>query len=294
MTLRHLKIFRQVCLEGSVTKAAAVLGMTQPSVSIAISELEQFYETKLFDRISRKLRLTPAGEMLKLYSDSILRQFNESVSQIRGTAVRKSLKVGIVSNFAPTTLPKISRAFQEKHPDVQLVSYVFGSAVVVDLLNRFEVDLIVTGDAVPDNFSAQKLYKDDYVLMCTKQLAQRLKSPVSREDLSEIPLIMPSTPNSLRRPLYDWITGGNSQPRIVMYTDGSHSMNTMSLAGIAALPILRRLALDRIKRNPEMELLEFAEPKPCMEFNLCTLSGKTIDNVMQDYIDILFSAVNPS
>jgi DNA-binding transcriptional LysR family regulator len=62
MTLRHLRIFRQVGKIGSVTKTAADFGMTQPSVSVVINELENFYGIKLFDRMNRKMYLTPAGE----------------------------------------------------------------------------------------------------------------------------------------------------------------------------------------------------------------------------------------
>ena len=49
MTLRHLHIFRTVCHTGSITEAAARINMTQPAVSLAIKELESFYQTRLFD-----------------------------------------------------------------------------------------------------------------------------------------------------------------------------------------------------------------------------------------------------
>lgn len=60
MTYRHLKIFKKVCEYKSITLAAKNLYMAQPAVSQVIKELEQHYNTRLFDRISRKLYLGSA------------------------------------------------------------------------------------------------------------------------------------------------------------------------------------------------------------------------------------------
>ncbi len=57
MTLRHMKIFVTVCSENSITKAAEKLNMSQPAISIAVKELEEYYGVKLFDRLSKKLYL---------------------------------------------------------------------------------------------------------------------------------------------------------------------------------------------------------------------------------------------
>ena len=63
MTIRHMIIFRTVCENGyNSTKAAEVLHMTQPAVSLAIKELEQYYGVHLFDRIGRRLQITDAGQ----------------------------------------------------------------------------------------------------------------------------------------------------------------------------------------------------------------------------------------
>ena len=61
MTLRHMMIFRTVCeTDYNTTRAAEVLHMTQPAVSPAIKELEQYYGVQLFDRIGRRLQITDA------------------------------------------------------------------------------------------------------------------------------------------------------------------------------------------------------------------------------------------
>ena len=76
MTLRHLRIFMEVCRFGSITQAAEELNMAQPAVSYAIRELESYYETRLFERMNRRLYITEYGEQLMNYADSILGQFD--------------------------------------------------------------------------------------------------------------------------------------------------------------------------------------------------------------------------
>ena len=72
MTVRHMYIFKTVCECQSITAAAGKLNMTQPAVSVAIKELESFYQVKLFERMNRTIYLTEAGNTLREYADSIL------------------------------------------------------------------------------------------------------------------------------------------------------------------------------------------------------------------------------
>ena len=83
MTLRHLRIFSEVCRQESITLAAERMNMAQPAVSYAIRELESYYGTKLFERMNRRLYITESGEQLLLYADSILSQFDEARDVLR-------------------------------------------------------------------------------------------------------------------------------------------------------------------------------------------------------------------
>ena len=74
----RLKIFLTVAQEGGFTKAAAVLGVTQPSVSQNIAELERQLGAKLFERQRAEVVLTPAGRLFKDYAERILRSYAES------------------------------------------------------------------------------------------------------------------------------------------------------------------------------------------------------------------------
>lgn len=287
MTLKHLKIFRQVCKDGSVTKAASHLGMNQPAVSLAISELETYYETKLFDRISRKLFLTPAGEKLLEYADKIVLQFEESVNTVKGAGHRTTLKVGLSSNFAAVFAPLSLAEFRKQCPNVELIIYAYASSTLLDMLYGHELDIAVIDCEPQKNLQSMEVFRDDYVLMCKQEFTEKLPDPVKPADLQHIPMILPSTPNSLYRPFYEWLNIEKSKPRIVMYTNSSHTMSNTVGAGLAVLPILRHLAISRMKEHENCVLVELGENKPFLKFSLCTLTGKNVDHEMKTYIEIL-------
>lgn len=287
MTFRHLKIFRQVCTDGSITKAAASLGMSQPSVSVAIGELETFYDTKLFDRISRRLFLTPAGQQLMEYAVSILDTFSESVKTIQGKNTRTSLKVGLCSNFAAAFFSLITKEYRRQFPHIHLISYAYASSTVLDLLNRNEVELAVINHTPPANVDARPIWKDDYVLLCTREFADRLHKPLTAKGLDGVDMVLPSTPGSLHRPLYDWLSNTNTKPNYILFSASVHTMETATLSGLVALPILRRLAMDRMEHDSRYVMVEFSGERPELTFSLCSLKGKHIDEAMQGYTDIL-------
>lgn len=77
MTIRHFRIFIAVANTGSITRAAQALYVSQPTVSVAIRELEQHYGTRLFERISQRLKITEAGRALLGYATHLISLYDE-------------------------------------------------------------------------------------------------------------------------------------------------------------------------------------------------------------------------
>ena len=77
MTLRHIQIFVSVYQNGGITKASAALHLAQPSVSLAIKEIEEYYGIRLFERIGRRILPTECGGEFYSYALHIVSQFDE-------------------------------------------------------------------------------------------------------------------------------------------------------------------------------------------------------------------------
>ena len=84
--LTRLKIFREVAVLGSFTKAAEVLGYAQPSVSHHIAQLERELGAQLFERQPRRVRLTPAGQVFLGHVQSVLVRLTDAQREVAETA----------------------------------------------------------------------------------------------------------------------------------------------------------------------------------------------------------------
>ncbi len=168
MTLKHLRIFAEVCRMESITEAAKNLNMAQPAVSNAIRELEAFYQVKLFERMNRRLYITNAGEYLRGYADSILTQFEESRDILQDIAASTRIRIGSNVSFGANYLPKIISDFQSIHPEIPLFTMIQNSSHIEDCLLHNELDF-----AIVDNLSShagirQTLIKEEsMVALCS-------------------------------------------------------------------------------------------------------------------------------
>ena len=117
MTLRHLKIFLSIYETGSTTAAAEQLFISQPTVSVALRELEEHYGVRMFERYAKHLYVTPAGQQMYQYAKHLVNLMEEAEDAIRSQGEAGTLRVGssitIATRFLPegSTLAKRCMAF---------------------------------------------------------------------------------------------------------------------------------------------------------------------------------------
>lgn len=141
MTLRHLEIYAEVCKTLSMTKAAENLDLAQPAVSNVIKELEKYYETKLFDRISRKLYITDAGQQLLFYTNNILAQINESRDVLRDQNRYTQVRIGASVAFGFSAMSPLMKAFRKNHPEIPLYIEIQNAHMVEQDLLNYKLDI---------------------------------------------------------------------------------------------------------------------------------------------------------
>jgi DNA-binding transcriptional LysR family regulator len=121
MADRRLQVFHAVAKQLSFTKAAEALFMTQPAVTFQIKQLEERFNTRLFERGHGRITLTPAGHVVLEYAERILAlsaeldmRLKEMTSEIAGP-----LLVGASTTIAESLLPQVLGDFKSKYPRVQ-------------------------------------------------------------------------------------------------------------------------------------------------------------------------------
>lgn len=147
MTLRHMKIFVSVYQNLSITKAAEQLHLAQPSVSLAVKELENYYGLRLFDRISRRIYPTESGHRFYEYALHIVSLFEEMEKGIPLWEASAALRIGSSITTGNFLLPSIIKEFKSLHPDIKLSVSIKNTETIEQYLMNNQIDFaLVEGD----------------------------------------------------------------------------------------------------------------------------------------------------
>lgn len=150
--LRHLKYFVTIAEEGSVSRAAERLNISQPAVSRQLRDLEDELGTPLFDRSSQGPTLTGSGETALLHAKDLLRRANDLMSALkpREEQSRKVLKVGYIPTALTGFLADGMRKFNESNENTCVQIREINPAQQETALREGELDLALLGSACPE------------------------------------------------------------------------------------------------------------------------------------------------
>ena len=113
MTLRHMKIFTAVFRNSNITRAAEELHLAQPSVSLAIKELEEYYGIRLFERIGRGISPTEGAKEFYGYALHIVSLFDEMEIKIKNWDTLGTLRLGTSIAIGTHILPILLERYQK-------------------------------------------------------------------------------------------------------------------------------------------------------------------------------------
>ncbi len=164
MTLRHLNIFLSVydnhC---NTTRAAEELHMTQPAVSLAIKELEQYYGVVLFDRIGRRLRITEAGKHFYDRALPILNQFDDLEKSMRDWDSFGLLRIGASITIGSQFLPHYVKTFYHLFPQTQVHVFIGPTGQLEQKLLNNELDLALAEGEITEPCLLAEDYMEDHL-----------------------------------------------------------------------------------------------------------------------------------
>jgi len=151
-----LRSFVAIVDTGSMLNAAEQVYVTQSALSLQIKRLEELVQQPLFTREGRRLALTQAGDVLLDYSRRVLNLHDEALAAIRVGNFAGPVRVGMVQDFAESLLRGLLARFSELHPESQIFARVAGTAELLTMLDRGQLDIII-GYAAADDPAAVKV-----------------------------------------------------------------------------------------------------------------------------------------
>ncbi len=191
MTLRHMKIFVTVFQQGSITGAARELHLAQPSVSLAIKELENYYGLRLFERIGRHISPTEGSKEFYNYAIHIVSLFQEMEKKMKNWDAVGSIRIGTSITIGTHILPALTRRFQRKYPELRLEAFISKSSDIEQHLlnNSIDIGLIETQPEHPE-LTFTPFMEDTMcaIVPCHHPLAGQAE--ISLPQLAEYPFLM--------------------------------------------------------------------------------------------------------
>jgi DNA-binding transcriptional LysR family regulator len=169
MADRRLQVFHAVAKHLSFTKAAEALFMTQPAVTFQIRQLEEHFNTRLFDRAHGRIALTPAGTLALDYAERILVLSAELDTRLKemGGQVAGPLLIGASTTIAEFLLPQILGEFKSRYPAVVPRLFVANSEAVQDRVAERALDMgFIEGDSHLPSLVTDVCCNDELQVVC--------------------------------------------------------------------------------------------------------------------------------
>jgi len=201
LSLQQLKSFAALAEAGSFGDAAEMLGVSQPALSRTIQQIESRLGTRLFDRDTRKLRLTPAGERLEPLARRIMREYSDAFAEFDDFVAGRQgvVRIAALPSIAAMLLPGAIARFHSSQPDVRIQIWEDVGRPVHHAVSEGRADIgIATPPPDASDLRFRALLQDEIVLVCRADdlLARREEHPWTV--FADRTFIMPSVDTGLR------------------------------------------------------------------------------------------------
>jgi DNA-binding transcriptional LysR family regulator len=171
MDFRQLEAFVNVAKYKNFSKAGKALYLSQPTISLHISNLEKELSVSLFDRTSKEVNLTPSGKEFLTYALDMINMKNKALHHIKVSENTITGSIHISTSTTPNLvlLPRALKAFQQMNPDVKFVIEEKSSTLILEDVCSLNSDLGLVGMKVEnDRFISTHLFDDELVFICSK------------------------------------------------------------------------------------------------------------------------------
>lgn len=236
-TLRQLQMFEAVARHGSYSRAAEELGISQPSVSVQVQELEKELGVEVFARSGRRSTLTEIGTIFYARTVRILEGIEESLVEVDGYLgiERGRVRVGATEALGLNLLPELIAAFAEAHPGVDLELTLESNQDLHDALQNGRLDVAFGDLELPADgpVQARVIAHTDYVLVTSWQHQLSLQQEVASNDLSGEAVIVEGLDSPSREGL-EWLATGmaGATPMVAMQVGSGDALKQMVKANL--------------------------------------------------------------
>ena len=302
MDMSRLQAFVAVVENGSFTKAAKALYVTQPSISVKIQELEGYYNTKLLDRNSNRVVPTEAGTLLYEQGKRILLLADNILKNIErlNNRDKTQIMVGASSTIGNFALPCSVYLFKEKYTDVEIILSINNTEQVINDITNHSIRIaIVEGhldeeikkNLISEKIKSSKIINHELVLAAPNNAEWEGCDEISLDDLKTIPLILREKGSGMRNTVEKSLGEKGislNDLNVVLQLDSINAIiSTVSAnRGVAFLP---KMAIRKELRYRTLKKITITDTKFPHPFTLLYLTDGLSEKYHKSFIDLLKS-----
>lgn len=285
LNIRHLRIFLSVCEnENNLSRAAEAMYTTQPAVSLVIHELEEHYHIALFDRLGRRLYLTPAGEQFKTYALRVLSLIDDMEMNMKNIGGAAPLRIGGSITVGSQLMPDWVSIFRKTNPNVQVNVVIRHSQELGELIQKSWLDLaIVEAPVNTPVLVLDQFLEDELVVLASP--GHLTEGDISIDDFVRLPFLLREKGSGTRyivdRTMSD--LGLHIEP--VWESQSSLSLISAAKKGLGVTIVPRTIAKEFIERG-EVCVLHPQGLKFHQQFYIMRHKDKILSGPLQEFITL--------
>ena len=251
MNIRKLEIFYRTAKCLNMSQVAKDMYISQPSISQCISEIESEIDTKLFDRIGKKLYLTHEGQIFYEYTRRILNIYEEGINVVRSSKSNKGkLVIGASTTIGTYIMPYIIHKFNQKEKDIEISMIIDNKQNIEELILNNKVDIaFIEGTVNSKEIILKDIWMDELVFISSVDHEWNGKKYLDIEDLKNNKFIIREDGSGTRERFEDFLE--NKDIKFDSYIELSNLeaiLNYVKLnIGVSCLPYMSVLSEENSK-----------------------------------------------
>jgi DNA-binding transcriptional LysR family regulator len=245
MKLQQLRYFEATCRLGSISRAAEALHVSQPSVSMAIRELEREFGVALIARRYQGFSLTEEGASLQEMADSLLRHADHVADQMRALGrQRRPVRLGVPPMIGTVLLPVLYRQLESRYPDLLLATEELGTKTLIHDLreNVLDAAFVSHHTPLPPEFDAVPITAMEVVWCAPRSHPLASLERIRVSQLENEPLAFFQSNFALRELVMECFETAHVTPNILHATEQLSTVQSLIRGGTATGFLLRPLA----------------------------------------------------
>lgn len=283
--IKDMRAFFTIVEEGNISHAAIRLGIAQPALSRQMKHLEEELQVKLFERGSRRIRLTEAGQVLYNRVENILGMVDGAVREITeiGSGTKGAIRIGTITTSGAMILPDLINEFHKLYPDVTFEIWEAEGARIIELLDSRMIEIAITRTQV-ENSSYETLVLPNeplVMVMNLKSVCGKSKETIKLKELRKQPLIVPLRWKSN---LIAACRRLNFEPNIICVSDSIVQdllMVKMNL-GAAMIPVSSK----RLLTDGDLVYKRIVEPEMTTHTVVAWRKNQTLSTACKNFIEL--------